>query len=192
MLRRLVIVGWIAGWIALAVFAPLSFAVEIGGVTLPGSLTAGNVPLVLNGAGVREKFFVKVYAGALYLQKKSADARGVIQAEEPMAIRMHFIHDKVSSRKLIDTWNEGFQRSTAGNTASIAPQIEKFNACFAEDARAGDIFDLIYTPGQGVRVYKKNQLMGAILGSDFKQSLFAIWLGEKPADQGLKEGMLGQ
>lgn len=188
MLRRLVIVGWIA----LVVFPALSSAVEIGGVTLPDTLTAGNVPLVLNGAGLREKFFVKVYAGALYLQEKSADPRRVIEAEEPMAIRMHFIHDKVASRKLIETWNEGFQRSTGGNTAAIAPQIEKFNACFSEDARAGDIFDLIYTPGQGVRVYKKNQLLGAILGGDFKKSLFAIWLGEKPADEGLKEGMMGQ
>ncbi|WP_373501146.1 chalcone isomerase family protein [Desulfococcus sp.] len=187
MLKRLAIIGWIA----LVVFPTLSFAVDIGGVTLPDSLTAGNVPLVLNGAGLREKFFVKVYAGALYLQERSADSRKIIEAEEPMAIRMHFIHDGVSSRKLIETWNEGFQQSTGGNIAPIAPQIEKFNACFSEDARSGDIYDIIYTPGQGVRVYNKNQLRGAIQGNAFKKSLFAIWLGEKPADKGLKEGMLG-
>ena len=33
-------------------------------------LSAGVPQLVLNGAGIRKKFFVKVYVGALYLPKK--------------------------------------------------------------------------------------------------------------------------
>lgn len=43
-------------------------AVELAGVTLAptATLTDGSV-LVLNGAGVRKKFFVDVYIGALYL-----------------------------------------------------------------------------------------------------------------------------
>lgn len=188
MLRRFFVIGWIA----LIMFPSLSYAKKIGGVDIPDSLTAGNVPLVLNGAGLRKKFFMKIYAGALYLQEKSDDPRKIIEAEEPMAIRMHFIYDGVASQKLIDTWNEGFGSSTGGNPALIAPQIEKFNACFTEDAKAGDVYDIMYTPGQGVRVYIKNQLRGAIQGVKFKKALFAIWLGEKPADKDLKEGMLGK
>ena len=34
--------------------------------------------------------------------------------------------------------------------------------------------------------------MGTIRGLDFKKALFAIWLGEKPADNSLKQGMLGK
>ncbi len=164
----------------------------IGGVAVPDTLTAGNTPLVLNGVGLRKKFFMKIYAGALYLPAKSQDAPEIIAAEEPMAIRMHFIYDGVSSEKLIETWNEGFEKSTGGNTAPIAPQIAKFNACFTGDAKSGDIYDIIYTPGQGVRVYRKNQLRGAIEGMAFKKALFGIWLGDKPADDDLKAGMLGK
>lgn len=188
MLRRFFVIGWIS----LIMFPSLSYAEKIGGVDIPDSLTAGNVPLVLNGAGLRKKFFMKIYAGALYLQQKSDEARKIIDAEEPMAIRMHFIYDGVSSQKLIETWNEGFANSTGGNPGPITPQIEKFNACFTEDAKAGDVYDIMYTPGQGVRIYIKNQLRGAIQGVAFKKALFAIWLGEKPADEGLKEGMLGK
>jgi hypothetical protein len=188
MLRRFLVIGWVA----LMVLPALASAEKIGGVNIPDSLTAGNVPLVLNGAGLRKKFFMKIYAGALYLQEKSHDPRKIIEAEKPMAIRMHFIYDGVSNQKLIDTWNEGFDNGTGGNTAPIAPQIQKFNACFTEDASAGDVYDIIYTPGQGVRVYKKNQLRGAIHGVAFKKALFAVWLGEKPADEDLKEGMLGR
>jgi len=179
------------GWIAVMLGPALCSAENIGGANIPDSLTAGNIPLVLNGAGLRKKFFMKIYAGALFLNEKSHDARKIIEAEEPMAIRIHFIHDGVSRQKLIDSWIEGFGSSTDGNTAPIAPQIEKFNACFTEDAKAGDVYDIIYTPGQGVRVYKKNQLRGAIHGLAFKKALFAIWLGVSPADEDLKEDMLG-
>ena len=187
MLRRLMMIGWITVMMCPA----LSYAEKIGGVDIPDSLTAGNTPLVLNGAGLRKKFFMNIYAGALYLHEKSHDARKIIEAEEPMAIRMHFIYDGVSRKKLIDTWNEGFDNGTDGKTAPIAPQLEKFNACFTEDAKAGDVYDFIYTPSQGVRVYKKKELRGAIQGIAFKKALFAIWLGENPADEDLKEGMLG-
>jgi len=177
---------------ALTVFLPLCSAETIGGATIPDTLTAGNIPLVLNGVGLRKKFFMKIYAGALYLEEKSSDAQKIISAEAPMAIRMHFIHDGVPSRKLIETWNEGFEKSTGGNTAPIAAEIEKFNACFTEEARTGDVYDIIYSPGQGIRVYKKNQLRGAIQGAAFKKALFTIWLGGNPADKDLKEGMLGK
>ena len=32
---------------------------------------------------------------------------------------------------------------------------------------------------------------GVIEGYDFKKALFGIWLGDNPADEGLKEGLLG-
>ena len=170
---------------------PASFAGEIGGVHMPDSLTAGKMPLVLNGMGLRKRFFMKIYAGALYLPEKNGDSRKIIAAEAPMAIRMHFIYDGVSSRKLIDAWNEGFANSTGGKTAAIASQIDRFNACFFDEARSGDIYDIIYSPGRGVRVYKKNQLRGVIQGEGFKQALFGIWLGDEPADKDLRRGMLG-
>ena len=33
---------------------------------------------------------------------------------------------------------------------------------------------------------------GTIEGLDFKKALFGIWLGNKPADDDLKDGMLGK
>ena len=169
---------------------PWGYAAETGGVTLSETLVAGNETLSLNGAGLRKKFFIKVYAGGLYLTEKSADAEQIIQANAPMAIRMHFIYDGVSAEKLIDTWNEGFSAATGGKTGSLQEKIDKFNSFFIEEAKKGDVYDIIYTPGEGARVYIKDRLMGVIPGLDFKQALFAIWLGEKPADEGLKEGML--
>lgn len=167
-------------------------ALEIGGVTLPDALTAGQRELVINGAGLRKKFFVKVYAGGLYLTEKSGDADAIIAADAPMAIRMRFIYDGVSPEKLIDAWNEGFTAATGGDTAPIQAGIDKFNGFFTEEAKAGDTYDIIYSPEQGVRLYRGDRLKGVIPGLEFKRALFGIWLGDEPADDGLKAGMLGR
>ncbi len=46
---------------------------EVAGVKLDETarLAGIDTPLVLNGAGVRSKFFVKVYVAGLYLQQKT-------------------------------------------------------------------------------------------------------------------------
>jgi hypothetical protein len=40
-------------------------------------------------------------------------------------------------------------------------------------------------------VYIADELRGTIEGADFFQAVLRIWLGDKPADSGLKRGMLG-
>lgn len=183
-----------SGLLTIFVLMTASFAgaLEIGGAVLPDTLTAGTEKLTLNGAGLRKKFFVKVYAGGLYLTEPSGNADAVIAADAPMAIRMHFIYDGVSSEKLVGAWNEGFAAATGGNTAPIQSGIDKFNSFFNREAKEGDFFDILYTPEQGVRVYRGDRLQGVIPGLDFKRALFGIWLGAEPADEGLKEGMLGR
>ena len=177
--------------LALMMAAPVA-ATEIGGVSLPDELEAGKSKLILNGAGLRKKLFVKVYAAGLYLTQKSDDSQKIIAADEPMAIRMQFVYDGVSSEKLVGAWNEGFQNATGGNIAPLKKEMDRFNACFKDEAKKGDVYEIVYIPGQGTRVSVKGKLLETIKGHEFKKAVFAIWLGEKPADKGLKKGMLGK
>lgn len=176
--------------LALLMIAPIAAAKQIGKVSLPDDLMAGKDKLLLNGAGLRKKFFIKIYAGGLYLKQKNSNPQKIIDTDDSMAIRMHYIYDGVSSKQLIDGWNEGFVKATGGNTAPIKTKIGKFNSFFSEEAKKNDIYDIIYMPKQGVSVYIKGKLKGTIKGFDFKKALFSIWLGEKPADAKLKKGML--
>ena len=50
---------------------------------------------------------------------------------------------------------------------------------------------ITYVPGEGVHFYKNRDKRGTIKGLPFKQALFGIWLGGVPADDSLKEEMLG-
>lgn len=167
-------------------------ASDIAGVNFPDTMKADEVDLVLNGLGLRKKVFIKVYAAGLYLQKKNRDPASIIKADEAMAFRMHFIYDGVSSEKLIAAWNEGFANALKKNVAPLRKEIDTFNSYFTTEAKKNDVYDIVYVPEKGVTVTIKGKTMGTIEGLAFKQALFAIWLGEVPADAGLKDGLLGK
>lgn len=177
--------------VTLLIFVPSAIGLEIGGINLPDTLTVDKDSLVLNGAGLRKKLFFKVYAGALYLKKKNQNDDQIIKADEPMAIRMHFIYDGVSSEKLIKAWNEGFERGLGSDMASLKNKIDKFNGLFTEEAKKDHIYDIIYRPQKGVSVVINGKVKGVIQGFDFKKAVFSIWLGNNTALPNLKSKMLG-
>ena len=58
--------------------ATQSHALEIAEVNLDEKIQLDKHQLVLNGAGIRKKFIVKVYIGALYLGEKTRTADAVL------------------------------------------------------------------------------------------------------------------
>ncbi len=167
-------------------------AMKIAGITMPDSFTAGDTPLVLNGAGVRTKFAINIYAGGLYLKAKSSDAGAVIGADEPMSIRLHIVSGLITPKDFEEATRDGFDRSTGGKLAPIKDRMEKFIAVFREGIAKGDAYDIVYLPGKGISVYKNGGLKTTAAGLDFKRALFGIWLGPRAANPKLRKGMLGQ
>lgn len=170
----------------------ISAQTEVGGVNLPNSETYQGETLSLNGAGVREKLWIDLYAGGLYLANKSSDAAVIVSANEAMSIKLHIVSKLITSDKMIDAVNEGFENSTGGNTKPIASEIEKFRSFFMEEIKKNDVFDIVFIPNSGVTAYKNDQELGTIEGMDFKKAVFGIWLSNRPADDDLKEAMLGK
>ena len=179
--------------LAFAVLAALAVgparAREVAGVELPEQVTVGEKTLALNGAGVRVKVIVKVYVGALYLEHKSTDASAIVAADETKRVVLHFVHSKVDKGKLVNAWKEGFEANSKASLAALGPRIEKFNGMMA-DVVAGDRIELTYVPGEGTHVGVKGKEVGVLEGKDFADALFLIWLGPKPAHEGLKKAML--
>lgn len=184
MSKRLVITFLV---LLVALAAP---AKKVGGKQLPESIKLGDQTVVLNGAGLRKKLFIKVYAGALYLKAKSKDKAAVLAADEPMLVRMHFIYDGVSAEKLIEAWNEGFENALGSSMASLQSEIDAFNALFTETAKEDDVIDIAYLPGTGVQVSLNGKVLGKVNGGmAFKKAVFAIWLGKNSALKDLGNSM---
>lgn len=177
---------------AMVTITSASAQTQAAGVSLPNSVAFEGEKLALNGVGVREKFWMDMYAGALYLDKKNADANGIINGNQPMAIKLHIVSKLISSDKMIDAVTEGFENSTNGKTSKISSEIAQFISYFSEEIKQNDVFDMVYLPKEGVKVYKNNKLKGTIKGMEFKRALFGIWLSDKPADKDLKKAMLGR
>ena len=166
--------------------------IKVGDVSLPNSETFQGQTLNLNGAGIREKLWIDLYAGGLYLSEKSSNASTIMSADSPMAIKLHIVSKLITSSKMVDAVNEGFENATNGNTKPLDSKIAKFRSFFMEEISKGDVFDIVYLPGVGVVSYKNDKELGVIEGMDFKKALFGIWLSNKPADDDLKDAMLGK
>ena len=172
--------------------APTLWAKEVAGVTLADEVNVGGTPLRLNGAGVRSKFFVKVYVGGLYLPSKSHSAAEVLAMKGPNRVVMHFLYDEVSKDKLVDGWTEGFENNQdEAAMKRLRTRLDRFNALF-DTVHSGDVIELDYLPKRGTVVRIKGAEKGVIEGADFNRALLAVWLGDEPADGDLKEALLGE
>jgi hypothetical protein len=162
------------------------------GVTIPRTITFQNKTLQLNGAGSRSKMWVEVYIQALYLSQLSQNPKEIIDDNLEMAIRIEVTSALVSSGKLTRAMNAGFEKSAGDNLETLRPKIELFKSYLSDEITRGDVFELTYNPNdKSVWVTKNRELKGKIEGFDFKKALFGIWLSDKPADEELKNSLLG-
>lgn len=161
---------------------------RVAGVELPEVVSLGGDALLLNGAGVREKYFIDIYVTALYLPTRTQASTVAIEEDVPKRLVMHFVYRRVSKQQAVDSLRWRIEKSPEG--AVIAPQIEEF-VTWLEDFERGDecVFD--YVPGKGTTITVKGQVKGTIPGATFMNAVWGIFLGEEPVNESLKRGLLG-
>lgn len=167
-------------------------AKEVAGVTVPETVTLGGEALVLNGAGVRSRFFIKVYVGALYLPEPASEPAAVLRGTGPKRVLLHFLYRELAADRLRGAWQDGFEANlTATERESLAAAIDAFQALFP-DVREGDELAIDYLPGEGTRVSHNGEILGTVPGEAFHRAWLRIFIGDDPADGSLKRGLLGQ
>jgi hypothetical protein len=183
---------WICLFFVLLVGIQSIQAREIAGIAVPESVTINNKLLVLNGAGIRKKFFMKIYVGALYLTVKQMNVSEILADPRAKRITMSFLYKEVSAERQVEGWNNGFRdNNSAEELEKLQDRINQFNLLFTV-IRRGEVIRLDYMPEEGTHVWVNDTLRGTIPGEDFYQALLKIWLGPKPAEEELKDAMLGK
>lgn len=169
-------------------FTSPAMGLEIAGITIPESL---NTDLQLNGAGIRSKFFFKIYIAELYLEHPSTKAGEILDTPGRKRMTMHILYDEVTREKLVDGWNEGFSGNlTQEQLKALGSKIQQFNDLFI-DVHEGEEIILDYTPDQGTAVSIAGELKGNVTGADFNRALLSIWLGKEPVGNDLRDALLG-
>lgn len=176
---------------ALLALAVPAFAREVSGVKVPDTMEVGGRTLELNGAGLRKKFVVKVYAGALYLTEKTKDAKVAIAADAPKAVRMTFLRD-LDRGQVMGAFKEGFEKNSRAELKTLLPKLDEVAKAIPSKIEEGQTLIVTYVPGKGSTVGMEGGASATVEGKAFADALFRNWLGDEPADSDLRKRMLGR
>ena len=172
-----------------------ALAADVAGVHFEDSARVGRDLLVLNGAGVRTKFIIKVYAAGLYVGKKDLSPQALLSQAGAKRVQIGLLLH-LSGEEFASAMAKGFKaNNTAADVARFAPELEALKKLMLAggDAPKGSRIDLDWVPGVGTRVLFNGQQKGAdIAGEDFFVALLRIWLGADPVDADLKAALSGK
>lgn len=170
-------------------------AADVAGVHFDDKTTLAGSELTLNGAGLRTRFMLKIYAMGLYLPKRTDSADAVAGTAGPKRIQIVTLRD-LTAEQFADALVEGLKKNHSdAEFARLQARADDFrNALLSlKSAPKGSEIRLEWLPGGGTRLSFGNEIRGKdIPGEDFFRALLRIWLGEKPADQDLKNALLGK
>ncbi len=168
-------------------------AVEVEGVELPDRLHIGQRDLVLNGAGVRSKFFFDMYVAALYLTEKKSSSDAILSAAGQNRVALHMLRG-IGSETLSKSFNKAIsQNLTPVELGAIADELRQLSRLFImmREAKEGDVITMDYLPEKGTQINFNDVTIGVISGAAFNVALLKVWLGKKPVQDDLKKGLLG-
>ena len=169
-------------------------AVEVEGQKFEPTAAVGGQNLALNGVGLRKRVIVKVYVAGLYTGQKSTNAAAIVNDKGASRVSLRMLRD-VEAQSFIDSFNEGLKNNTTeAQLAAMKPQVDALVTTLKSigEAKKGDVINFDFTPDGGTRITLNGQAKGnPIPGADFFAAVLRIWLGDKPADETLKKGMLG-
>jgi hypothetical protein len=167
-----------------------ALAREVSGIQVPDTTTVGGKTLVLNGAGVRTRFIVKVYVGALYLEQRASEPAAILAAGVAWKVTMTFKRE-VEKAKILEAFKDGFEKNSRADLEKLLPGLARVDAVM-KDLKTADVLEIAYLPGAGSTITAPGGATVTIEGKTFGDALLRNWLGDEPADSGLKSGLLGK
>ena len=172
-----------------------SQAATVDGIKVDDTVTVGGKTLQLNGAGMRKKFVINVYVASLYLTEKkstSADVQALTSPKRVSLILQREVSSDEFGQLFITSMNKN---STKEEKAKVISQTGKFGEMFAaqEKVKKGDVITLDWIPGQGtVSTLNGKPMAEPMPDIAFYNAVLRIWLGDNPAQDDLKDALLGK
>jgi Chalcone isomerase-like len=179
----------------LAVAASVSIAaVEVAGIKFEDTVSANGQELTLNGAGVRSRFMVKVYAAGLYVSQKSSNGKAIVEAKTARRVQMVMLRD-LSADQLADALKDGIDNNASqAELDAIKAEIESLLNIMRgmKEAKKTQVIALDFSADGKTTVSVNGTARGNVASEPLQRALLKIWLGDKPIQNDLKSAMLGQ
>jgi hypothetical protein len=179
---------------SVAIALPAAAAVDVHGFKFDDTAKVAGKDLKLNGAGMRTKVIIKVYAAGLYLTEKKTTMADIATVEGPRRVTLIMARD-ISSDSFGSAFMEGLKENTStAERNGMATQVNKFGEIFAlvPGLKKGDVLHLDWIPGVGTQCELNGKKLGEALPDvAFYNAILRIWMGDNPADRSLKPALLG-
>jgi hypothetical protein len=169
-------------------------ALDVGGLNIEPVAKVAGKDLKLNGAGVRTRVVVKVYAMALYLPEKYDTPAAVFEAPGPRRFTIGMLRDVTG-----EDFGQAFMVGITANTdkaerSKFINQLGQFGDVFVNvgSMKKGDLLNVDWVPGTGMVMTVNGKSVSEPLPDiGFYNAVLKIWLGDKPVDSSLKPLLLG-
>jgi hypothetical protein len=173
----------------------LAAQVEVAGIKLEDTAEVGGSKLQLNGAGVRYKAVFKVYVAALYVGKKVSTPEEFFAATGSKRISLTMLRE-IDSNEMGKAFTRGFEENAPKSEMSkLVPGLIRMGQVFADQKKlmTGDTIVNDWIPGTGMTITVKGKVQSEPFKEvEFFNALIRIWLGPHPADDKLKDALLGK
>ncbi|MBN8283730.1 chalcone isomerase family protein [Zoogloea sp.] len=172
-----------------------ALATELAGTHIDDRASVAGNELVLNGAGLRTRFMLKVYTIGLYLPKRSESAVSAITGTGAKRIQITTLRD-LSAEDFANALIDGVRKNHGeADLANLQGRLDEFRTTLLgiRAAPNGTQVRIDWLPASGTRLSIGNETRGKdIPGEDFFRALLRIWIGDKPVDEDLKNALLGK
>lgn len=167
---------------------------KLADVIFPNEVTVGGQKLSINGYGMRFRFGFRVYAAALYTPTKFTKNEEVIKPT--VAKRMQLVAQRdVKGDDFGKLFARGIEENmTKEDFSKIINGVIRMGTIFsdAKQFAKGEVIIIDVVPGTGlVTTFRGKQQGEPIKEPEFSQAMMQIWFGKKPADEQLRQALLG-
>ncbi len=170
----------------------ISADVEVSGVNYKTVDNFLDEEFILNGAGIRGKWFLDLYTIGLYVKSKSKDGSVILNSDANKYVKIVIVSGLITTEKFNNGLDDGFEKSTQGNVEPIKEEIDIIRKGFGTNFEIDDEFIVYFDNSGETRIYKSGkETVSVPANKTFQKALLGMWIGENPVLKGLKEELLG-
>ena len=161
---------------------------ELTGNLSSNASTQPRLPLERCGVAVLKAYGIfKVGKTALYRQ--DCQQPWALARSEPKMM-LFFYEREIPARAFKESAKKLLERQIQLNIASTKA-LETFNNAYLP-VKEGDIYKISYRPEYGLALHLNNQFLAALTQQPVANQYFAIWLGEQPFSDAVKQSLIGK
>lgn len=167
-------------------------AARLEGQSFDNATVLAGRTLRLNGLGLRGVAWIKAFVAGLYLPAPSKDGAQIISMPGPKRLRLKIMLE-APSKELSKALQSRAGREPEAVRVALGDRVQKLASAIdgIGKVKPGDVLDLDYVPDQGVQLRYNDQAVGMpVPGEDLYRVVLKIFVGEKPVDKRMKEGLL--